>query len=169
MKIKLIYILTFAIFSTGCINIEDPSNIPEVQYDSHEAFYCSDNLGNDNKCIVLNFKLKDGDGDVGLLDSDTIPPFTGIYQHNFYYDIFVLKGNTFQFWDNLAINYFDIPYLVPQGQNKILIADVSVDLSFSISTLPYDTMKISFYVYDRALNTSNLETTDTIIFQQNQP
>ncbi|ALO17106.1 hypothetical protein L21SP5_03495 [Salinivirga cyanobacteriivorans] len=169
MKIKTPHIALILVLISGCIEIEDPSNIPEIKYKNHQVSYCEDNLGNENKCIDLSFELKDGDGNMGLLDSDTTPPFTGIYKHNFYYDLWVFEDGGFQLWEDLAINYFDIPYIVPQGQNKILIADVSIDLSFSTSTLPYDTMMLSFYVYDRDLNQSNIEYTDTIIFQQNQP
>lgn len=151
----------------GCINIEDPENIPHIEYKEHDASFCEDQLGNLNKCITLTFNLKDGDGNMGLLDSDTAPPFTGIYRHNFYFELFVLDNGTFAPWEGLAINYFDIPYLVPQGQNKILIADVDIDLSFPVNSLTYDTLKIEFFVFDRALNQSNVASTDTIFFQQN--
>lgn len=160
-----ILIFSILIFST-CIKVENPSDIPEITYKKYTADYCTDQLGNQNKCISLYFKLKDGDGNIGISNSDTLPPFTGIYSHNFYFDLLVRSENQFLPWNGLNINYFNIPHIEPEGQNKILIADVQIDLSFPINILTYDTILISFYVYDRALNQSNTVLTDTIIFEQ---
>lgn len=153
------------LFAISCVEIENPSDIPEVIYTAHEAEYCTDELNNQNKCITLSFKLKDGDGNIGLTENDTTDPFTGIYQHNFYYDVLIYKQGEFIDWQGLDINYFDIPYIEPEGQNKILIADIDIDISFPVSTLNYDTLMLSFFVYDRALNQSNTALSDTIIFQ----
>lgn len=154
----------FIIFISGCIEIENPSDIPEITYTAHKAYYCIDELENENKCIRLSFHLKDGDGNIGLRQLDTINPFTGIYAHNFYFDMYIHKNDGFELWNDLQINYFDIPYIVPQGQNKTLIADVNIDMSFPVSRLTYDTLLLHFYIYDRAQNQSNTEISDTIIF-----
>jgi hypothetical protein len=159
-----IFILFLFFGLSACIEVENPSNIPEITYQRHTADYCIDQLGNQNKCISLFFKLKDGDGNIGIRNSDTLPPFTGIYKHNFYFDVFIPTENGNQPWDELSINYFNIPYMEPEGQNKTLIADVQIDISFPINSLPYDTILISFYIFDRALNQSNTEMTDFIIF-----
>ncbi len=160
VTIALFMILVFG----ACIQIDDPPNVPVISYSGHESGYCYDDLGNEAKCIRLTFRLEDGDGNFGLKENDTLPPFTDEYKHNFYYNLYLYNGEEFIIWNDLIINYFDIPYIEPQGQNKVLIADVSIDISFVAGTLPYDTLLIDFYVYDRELNQSNIAETDTIIF-----
>jgi hypothetical protein len=165
MTFKKIQILALAsLFISGCIKIEKVSDIPEIIYSYHTSAYCEDQLGNQNKCVSLYFQLQDGNGDIGLSESDTLPPFTGVHSHNFYYDVLIPQGDNFVSWPDLSINFFNLPYIEPDGQNKVLIADVKVDMSFPVSSLNYDTIIISFYVYDRALNQSNIEITNKIIF-----
>jgi len=161
-KIFIIFIIIFGVI--GCIKIEKPSEIPEITYLNHTSGFCQDQLGNQNKCVTLHFQLKDGDGNIGLSETDTIPPFTDIYSHNFYYNVLIPSGDSYIPWNALTINYFNIPYIETEGQNKVLIADVKIDMSFPVNTLANDTIAISFYIYDRALNQSNVEYTDLIIF-----
>ncbi len=161
------FIFSFILIAFGaCIEIDDPPDVPVISYTSHEAGFCYDELGNESKCVRLNFKLEDGDGNFGLKNSDTVSPFTGEYKHNFYYNLYYYNGSAFTDWNDLIINYYNIPYIEPQGQNKVLIADISIDILFPVSFLPYDTLKIDFFVYDRELNKSNLAESDTIVFSK---
>lgn len=164
MKKNVFIILISFLFLASCIDVENPSNIPQINFKKSTATYCEDELGNLNKCVSIYFTLKDGDGDVGLSESDTVAPFTGVFAHNFYYDVLVPSANGFISWEGLSINYFKIPYIVPTGQNKILIADIKIDLSFPVFSLTSDTLLINFHVYDRTLNQSNTAYTDTIYF-----
>jgi hypothetical protein len=163
-KTVFIILASFYCFAS-CIDVENPSDIPLISFNKSTANYCQDELGNLNKCVSIYFTLKDGDGNVGLSESDTLAPFTGIFSHNFYYNVFIPSSNGFISWEDLSINYFNIPYIVPDGQNKILIADIEINLSFPVFSLTSDTLLINFYVYDRALNQSNTAFTDTIFFE----
>ena len=57
--------------------------------------------------------------------------------------------------------YEVITYLAPEGQNKTLIADLEVNFDI---TEQYDTIKYSFYIYDRALHKSNVAESPEIPF-----
>ncbi|MDA3868142.1 MAG: hypothetical protein PF489_15530 [Salinivirgaceae bacterium] len=149
---------------TACIQTEEPDVVPEIVFVEASAVYCTDALGNENKCVELSFDLFDGDGNVGLSESDTLPPFVDEFRHNFYFDVFEFQNGHFIPWPQQAVNYFNIPYLVPQGQNKSLIARVTIDIQFSPSQLPSDTIYIRFFVYDRTFNQSNTDSTHVLDF-----
>lgn len=168
MKFRfIIYSTLFLLFGvTTCIETDETPTIPEITYLSHTSAYCEDEIGNLNKCIDLTFNLKDGNGDIGLSETDTLPPYTGIFKHNFYYNLLVMENGIMTPYNEIIANYFDIPYIQPQGQNKLLIADITIQFRFYVQNFEYDTLMIEFFIYDRALNQSNTEISDTIIFEQ---
>lgn len=159
-----VLLIVFATVFIGCIEVDDVSEIPEIKYVSSESDLVADALGNESKYVKLVFNLLDGDGNVGLLPEDSVPPFVGAFRHNFFYDLLVKENSRFKVWDGLVINYFDIPFLEPQGQNKLLNARVSIDFYFPTLLLPYDTVYLKFFIYDRAFNRSNVDSTQVIIF-----
>lgn len=156
------FVMFFALAS--CIKFEDTPIIPQIDFQSVQSDIVYDALGNESKHTKLTFNLIDGDGDIGLMPEDTIEPFVGHFRHNFHFDLMVKKQGEFVYWDELAINYFDIPYIEPQGQNKLIEAQVSIDLYFSTLLMPYDTVYFRFFVYDRALNRSNIDTSYIVVF-----
>jgi hypothetical protein len=60
---------------------------------------------------------------------------------------------------------FFVHFIRNTDDTKFIKAEVSVDMAHSESTLPYDTIFCTFYVQDRALNKSNTDTTDILIFR----
>jgi len=100
----------------------------------------------------------DGDGDIGLEEHQTDPP----YDANLYvFQYGVHKG--FQiFIDTLS---FRIPYVTPEGQNKSLKGEIDVDLDIIYILPPFDTIdtvKYEIYLLDRSLNQSNIITSEEI-------
>lgn len=125
---------------------------------------------------VLEFSYTDGDGDLGLSDSDTDPPFNfgGDYYYNLiikYYEkqngVFVevplLSWNPDSlFYDTLTFNG-RFPELTPQSGN-LSIKGVFQDTVFIYNPLSdFDTIKFKAYIYDRALHKSNEIETEEII------
>jgi len=153
-----------AFLMSSCIEFEEASEIPRIDFKTAQSDLVFDALGNESKHTQLVFDIVDGDGNFGLMPEDTLYPFVGHYSHNFYFDVMVKSHNRFVLWQGLVINFFDIPYSVPQGQNKLLDARVTIDLFFPKALLSYDTLYYRFYVYDRAFNRSNIDSTYVVVF-----
>ncbi|MCH2213759.1 MAG: hypothetical protein MK086_01180 [Flavobacteriales bacterium] len=135
----------------------------------------------DQKLLIFNFT--DGDGNFGLSESMTNPPFQdsidgGIneFSNNLWLDLFVKEEGSYNLVETSNPNGFDfrIPELTPQGQNKQLRVTGTYDLAFDLEALTEgnnpelsigDTLKFEVILVDRDLNLSNLATTENHILQ----
>ncbi|MCD4794104.1 MAG: hypothetical protein K8R54_12770 [Bacteroidales bacterium] len=126
-----------------------------------------DLLGNDVKIFKLRFGIIDGDGDIGLMDSDTSGVYhpDSLYNKNLFTILFeIIDGDTVEVDPEKQRN-FRVPYVEPQGQNKTLIAEIYIDIEFTFQQsgeLPYDSIMYNFYIVDRKFNKSNIEKTPVI-------
>ena len=68
--------------------------------------------------------------------------------------------------DPLMPSSYRIPYMEREGQNKILKGTIDVTFLYLFYN-PADTIKYDFYIKDRALNESNIVSTNEIILGQN--
>jgi hypothetical protein len=152
-RIFLIFIVLILTVS-ACSYQEHYSELPHVAFKQLILKDTIDALDNPVKHATLVFRLTDGDGNIGLTDSDTVAPYlSNCYLTQFEY----IDGQAVEV--ELAAPYnFRIPYVKPQGQNKLLEADILIDLDFSSYSghYLYDSILFDFYVYDRSLNQSNI-------------
>ncbi len=115
----------------------------------------------------LTFSFRDGDGDIGLTDDMTQPPFdTGsIYYYNLFIEYLEKRNGTYVKVDlNPTLNA-RIPYLTPDDPNKAIRGLITDTLP--LNPMPvYDTVKIRFRICDRALHLSNLDSTPPIILKK---
>jgi len=144
--------LIFIVFYS-CKKYDDFSPIPEVSYEGSELL-TDETFGSDYLNLSINFI--DGDGDICFYDKDTVK--------NIVFTLYYLENDTLKPVD-LAVPYeYKIPYYEPEGRNKLMKG--SVKTKFYIDDfiiLGYDTLKLDFYVFDRAYNKSNIGTTPYII------
>jgi len=131
----------------SCTQKNDFSDIPFLRFESHEQQ--TQTVGGvtlDNLLVRIYFT--DGNGDIGLEQSDTVPP----------YDVTLLV-RTFQADGDTVVEVFDydfntrIPNLTPEGQNKALEGVIEFDMDISLRGS--DSLQFSFVLLDRALNRSN--------------
>jgi len=109
---------------------------------------------------ALKFSFTDGDGDLGLEDHQTEKP----YDFNLFLSIFKKVNGQYELLpshDTIIGDNYRIPYLTPNGQNKSLEGNITIDI-LDIGLKKGDTVKIDFFMKDRALNESNVETTSDI-------
>ncbi len=160
----LIVIGVVIALSFSCQKIESLSEIPYIEFKSFELRDTVDILGNPGKIGELIFKFEDGDGDIGLEQPDTLSSDTTNY--NLFLTLFEKIEGQYQKVDEedleTPLNY-RIPYIENIGQNKTLIGEIKVELYYYLLML-YDTIKYEFYITDRALHKSNVETTSEIVF-----
>ncbi len=171
MSYKQFLLFLFVVqFFIGCeVDNGNYSKIPDIEFLNAKSGFSTDLLGNETKQVKLEFYLIDGDGNVGLSYHDTIFPFIGDSVFNYFSDIFYLKNGKW-YKDTLVLDIakdFIIPKLDEYlGLDKVLKANVFIDYEYTLqgNLFPYDTIMYSFYIYDRSLNKSNVEYSDTIVF-----
>lgn len=161
----LILIITVLLSGLSCQKIESLPEIPSISFKSFILIDTTDVLGNEGKIGELTFDFEDGDGDIGLTQPDSLSADSSNF--NLFFTLFSKTDGEFieVSEDDLEtpLNY-RIPYIKKEGQNKALKGEIQIDFIYLL--FEYDTIKYSFFIVDRALHKSNIETTPEIaIFQ----
>jgi len=168
------------IFSLGqCKKTEISSEIPQIEFKS-AGFLKS--LDGKDSMLVITITYKDGDGDLGLNQTDTFAPFNPVtdslgkslnpYYQNLhinyfekYEGIFSVVTNPFNVSDTLAYA-FRFESLTPEGRHKSIRGDIEVKISPNAYPTAQDTTMYEVYIYDRALHKSNLVKSPAIIWNR---
>lgn len=147
----------------GCEKPEDISVVPSIAFE--KASYTPSSSNSDS--LLLTFSYVDGDGDIGLGQQDTLPPFDSLYYYNLHINYFEKIEGQFRqvtrdvFSDDTIRYLYRIPPLLSPNQAKPIKGNITVRIG--IQTVYSDTIKLSFYIYDRNLHQSNTITTPEII------
>lgn len=154
----------------SCMKKEVYPDIPEIAFQDFTLQYGS-RIYPDSGFLTISFK--DGNGDIGFRDSDTFPPFNigSIYHYNYIIDYYEKQNGIFvkKVFDTASGLSFNarIPYLTPNDPNKSIKGFIVNTLDFHLMPAPvYDTIKLKFFIYDRALNKSNVDSTPPIILKK---
>jgi len=159
---KVILLVVFTVFIIACEKPKTYSEIPKVSFKSLEIYDGVDSLGNEEKKIKITILVEDGDGNIGLSDTDTLELFKPLENKNLFINLYEKINGEFVKVDLQLPHNYRTPYIEPQGQNELLKADVEVSIGYSKLFFHYDTIKYDFYLYDRDLNKSNIEETPEI-------
>ena len=154
-KIVLFIVLLTLFFA--CKKRESFSDIPYLEFRHYELKDSVDALGNITKLCELHLYFTDGDGDIGLFDEDTIPPF----EYNLFVNYFEMKNDSLQQINVNPPYHIRMPNLMPTGQNKSLKVDVTYDVDITYRNS--DTIKFELKLFDRALNESEWVSSSLII------
>lgn len=165
----LIFIL--AIISIGFLSCKKPQNyssIPEITHVSTNFSIVRDTLDNEIYRISVKFSFVDGDGDLGLNSNDTLGDFAP--GKKYYYNL------KFAFFEKTDGQYIENETIKPyyrfqnisksQTTNNVLKGDMIVDIDLSTTVDYADTTKFNFYIYDRTLNKSNIESTTELYLNE---
>ncbi len=165
LSILFSFIAIVILTSTTCKRPVEYPPEPTISFKSFTVKDTIDALDNQIKKGTLAFTFIDGDGDIGLKPEDTVPPYDSTY----YYNLF-LQGYYYQngaiVADSPAVPlYYRIPYIEPQGQNKVLKGTIKVDIIYNLP-VPHDSIFYKFYIVDRKLHHSNTAQTPVIVFSE---
>ncbi|MEG1556441.1 MAG: hypothetical protein RR356_06930 [Bacteroidales bacterium] len=157
------FFLFFAILMlfSSCHKQPQFSEIPHIEFISFEV---SDN-GDFGEQGLLTVYFQDGNGDIGLNSTDTMPPFdtSSIYQYNFFVDYYEKQQGEFVKVELPASLNMRIPRLsntVPESiEGEMMMKMETINNPNST----FDTIRFECYLVDRALNKSNTITTSEII------
>jgi hypothetical protein len=157
----------------ACVKTEPVSPVPQVTFISLQLTEAYDSaLGNTIKVGILEFSFVDGDADIGLKTSfDSAKPTT--YNYNVFLYPFKKENGAFS---RIDIDTTDLssppPFyriewdskFVRVGQNKTIKGTIKINIEYFV--IPsYDTIKYDFFILDRAMHKSNIESTSDIGFR----
>lgn len=149
----------------SCRKIVQLPAVPHIEFTNFTIFDTTDILGNKSKGGRLRFHFEDGDGDLGLnAPSDSMTDST-----NLFFTLFRKKGGVMLPTpdnDPLKPSSYRIPFMERLGQNKIMKGTISVTFLYLFYS-PADTIRYDFYIKDRALNESNVVSTNEIVLSVN--
>lgn len=169
---KVLLILLVPVFFTFVSCLERIEFPPEPMIKLNGFAKIIDSTGYDNRGIIEIY-YEDGDGDIGLTQADTLPP----YDYNFiirYYEkkdsrfeeVFLTFYNTTtQQYDTINLNA-RIPLLTPTGKNKSIKGIIQDTIYINNYSSPYDTVRFDVYILDRALHQSNTVSTPEILIDK---
>ena len=166
MKEILKYLLpaiAFFLLTVSCVEKVDYPLVPDLEYNN---FVKIDNgLGYDDKGI-LYLGFTDGDGNIGLADGDTFPPFDpqSMYYYNFFVRYFEQQNGTFVEVELPFANNARIPVL-SENENP-LKGEIALELFINNFTSAFDTVRFEAFITDRDLNHSDTVSTPPIIIQK---
>ena len=157
----------------SCMEEPDYPDKPQIGFNYISQQQKQDALGNAVIEVTVAISFKDGDGNLGLSEKDTLAPYNDTpgnkFKNNYFVDAFIqLKGQTeFQPYTPF------IPYggrflrLAPDSGSRTLEGE----LRYKFTVLPGfdlqtgDKMKFKIQIADRSLNLSNTIETDPITLQ----
>lgn len=160
---KFIFILLAASLAFSCLKPEKFPDEPIIAYESFTQL-------SDSGILVVSFT--DGDGNIGLAESDTLNEFspTNKYHHNFFVEYWEkVDGIGWQRGkdingDDISFLY-RIPVITPTGKNKALKGNITVTIEpsyYNPISPDSDTIKYRIMLVDRAFNESNVVESDVI-------
>jgi len=162
LQISFIFVSgSLFIFFCSCTKPTPVSPTPQITFQSVQQI----NYGvqyNDSFDFTINYS--DGDGDIGLSQSDTLPPFNpgSAYYYNLYVDYYEKLGKNFvkvvpplTALDTIGW-YFRMPVITTEGKNKSISGTISFGILCENAPVYSDTIMFKIYIYDRALHKSNV-------------
>lgn len=119
---------------------------------------------------ILTLTFTDGDGDIGLTEEDTLSPFQygGEYYYNFYIDFYEKQNDSFVKIDLPSEFHARIPLVEADLASKGYKGDLEIKLFINNPNSSYDTIMFETYIYDRALNKSNVVRTPDIVVKKSK-
>lgn len=171
----ILFVLIASILGfVSCKKVQKFSEIPRIEYRHFEYIYNPD-LGISDRGVI-SFSFEDGDGDIGLNNGDTLPPYdaSSEYYYNLIITYFEMQNGELVevpiLWYNPQTEQYDtltqsarIPNLSPRGTNKAINGEIYDTLFIYNFNSNFDTIKFEAYIYDRALHVSNTISTPLII------
>jgi len=159
--IRGVLLLVLPVLVTGCRHEQKYSIVPHIEFVSLEKI--DDGTGHDNQA-ELTVYFQDGDGDIGLDETDRKPIFAvdSPYYYNFFIYLYEKQNGE---WVELELPtplHARIPHLsnaVPESIEGTISITTFINNPYST----YDTVRLTCWLVDRALHHSDTITTPEII------
>ncbi|MBK8341523.1 MAG: hypothetical protein IPK99_16790 [Flavobacteriales bacterium] len=143
----------------ACLKTDEFPEEPIIGFKEFKTF-------GDSAALTITFT--DGDGDIGLGQGDTLPPFdTMPFVFNLFVEYEELQNGVWVPFTGFTFPFLHqrVPLITPTGQNKTLEGEITYRFTDwpTIPNTPWDTVRYTVKLVDRALHESNTVRTDEII------
>jgi len=171
---SILFLFVGLFFLTGCFSEPDYPVTPQIEFVNLKNLKSKGTANTDSVVITLSFK--DGDGDLGLTSTDTFPPFSdrnsdgtiNRFRHNFFADVERLNADGEFRPITFASQNFNLnsrfPILNTLEKPTALEGDLRYSIPLIITSFSPvkrgDVLRYKISILDRALNESNVITTD---------
>lgn len=163
MAKKLLFLFCLSSFTlSSCLEKKVYPDEPIIEFKS---------MIRSSQTAELTISFTDGDGNFGLEQKDTLPPFCPD-TCEFYYNLFMeYQEKQNGVWTTITLDpdlgqipfYYRIPLATPSGQFPSQIGEISIDMPVYYLASDYDTCRFEIVIYDKQLNKSNIVYTDVFI------
>jgi len=155
-KYRALYIgMAFIVFATACKEEPVFPDEPVIKLVQDVTTLDINQIGTEVYRTVLTFSFTDGDGDIGLNEVQSEPP----YDFNMFVSRIAVKEGVDQEPELLK---FRIPALYPGPGQTAIQGELDVQLDIIGLSFTEDTVRYELYILDRELHTSNTITTANI-------
>jgi hypothetical protein len=163
MKPKIL----IAVLLISFASCKSPKTFPKEPEITFKELVKNANAQGLDESADLTISFVDGDGDIGLAESDTMPPYNpeSIYYYDFYISFFIKHNGNFEEYPLAIPASQRIPYINHEGKDRSLSGDIVMHLDFLGFPFNNDTLRFDAYIYDRALHKSNTISTSEIILK----
>lgn len=153
-------------FLSSCIEQKQYSDIPHIEF---KNFSLTQNSSGIDQTGYLILEFTDGDGNIGLEQGDTLPPYNldGGHYYNFFVELYQKVNGNFE---KIEIPYNSrIPNINPEGIDRDLKGEIEIEIDVSLFSLAVssDTIKMDAWILDRDFNRSNTISTPEIVLNLN--
>lgn len=148
----------------GCQRPDPFSEIPYIEFVRVDKV--DDGSGRDNQANLVVY-FHDGDGDVGLNNSDTVGLFApdSSYYYNFFIDFYEKQYGEWQQVELPTPLHVRLPYFSEEEKESIE-GEITILTYINNYFSPFDTIKLRCKMVDRALHESNVIETSEIIVKK---
>lgn len=160
----LVFFLFAGLFSS-CLKKEVYHDVPAIKFVSFTKIPNGTAIDDKGK---FKISFTDGDGNIGLSDADTMPPFnlSSQWYYNFFIDYYekqngVLKKIILPFTLNSRI-----PPIEGSGPNKPTKGEIDIELYINNPMSTFDTVVFEASICDRDLQVSNVVRSGEIIIKK---
>jgi len=168
MKARIAIIIVLAAVMMVSLSCNKEEDFPEVPYIEYRDFSTIRNSNDIDEKGTLKIYFTDGDGDMGLDNGDTLPPYdrNSIYYYNFFITYYEKQHGQFVAVEPSVTFNSRIPVLKSSSSNGAIKGEIEIEMIINNPFSVYDTIKFDAYIVDRALQASNIISTPEIILKK---
>ena len=150
-KLSLLIFIIVVVFS--CKKKDEYPKEPVITFKN--IFLIRDTDGIDKNALI-QLEFTDGDGDVGLSNTDINAPFdtASVFYNNLFIDYYEMRNGTFYKLELDPPLHARVPVLNTSTGKQPLKGTIEITTLVNFLS-PYDTIKFEFLLADRSLNLSN--------------
>jgi hypothetical protein len=168
LKIRMIFLISCliaVIILDACKKRDNYPDTPQIKY---LGFTKIQNASGIDDKGIMKLSFTDGDGNIGLAESDTFPPYNSgsKYYYNFFIDYYEKQKGVWKLVDLAISNNARIPPVTGTGPNNPTKGEIEIELYFNNYQSAFDTIAFESYIVDRDLNESNKIRTSEIIVKK---